>query len=146
MFGWFSDAPTLASRWKRTPTSSALSAWSRLMATSRSRRQSFARKTVAMPPAPRRFCIRYRSATNSPVVPTGIPRYSPVWGGAKRTGRLAEGYSANRQLRTVNFLNALNQRPGAEPAATAHRDQAHFLVRALELVQEGGDEAGAGGA
>src|SRR3954471_5383067 len=82
MFGWFSEAPTLASRWKRRATSSALSACSRLMATSRSRRQSLARNTVAIPPAPRRFCIRYRSAINSPVIPTGMRGLSPLpeWG------------------------------------------------------------------
>ncbi len=41
-------------------------------------------------------------------------------------------------------LNALNQRSRPEPAATAHRHEADLLVRALELVQQGGDEPRAG--
>ncbi len=40
----------------------------------------------------------------------------------------------------------LDQGSGAKTAATAHRDEADFLVRALELVQERRDQAGAGGA
>src|SRR5439155_15879367 len=38
----------------------------------------------------------------------------------------------------------LDARAGAEAAAAANRDEARLLVRALELVQESGDQAGAG--
>src|SRR3954452_20006837 len=62
MFGWFSDAPSLASRSKRRPASSGLSACSRLIATLRPSCSSSARTTTAMPPAPRRPRTRYRSA------------------------------------------------------------------------------------
>src|SRR4051794_31929413 len=41
-------------------------------------------------------------------------------------------------------LHALEQRAGPQAAAAAHRHEADLLVRALHLVQQGGDEPGAG--
>src|SRR5919199_3793102 len=130
-FGWFSDAPSFASRWKRRPTSSGLSACRRLTATSRSRRSSRARKTVAIPPDPSLFCTRYRPAINSPVIPTGICRFSPPSGGA-----------ANERA----GLDELDERPRAESSAAAHGHEADLLVGALELVQQRRDQPRAGGA
>ena len=43
-------------------------------------------------------------------------------------------------------LQPLDDRPGPEPAAAAHRDQAVAAAGALELVQRGGDEPRAGAA
>src|SRR3954453_24238733 len=134
MFGWFSEAPTLASRWKRRATSSALSACSRLMATSRSRRQSLARNTVAIPPAPRRFCIRYRSAINSPVIPTGMRGLSPLpeWG-----KRGCAGLALELQLLAGLALVASGVGAGR---GGAQGDLSHTLeLAALELhLQRGG--------
>src|SRR6201989_1970483 len=48
--------------------------------------------------------------------------------------KLIEYSEENNGLR----LNPLDQRPGTEAAAAAHRHQAHLLVGALHLVPEGG--------
>src|SRR3954462_731209 len=56
-----------------------------------------------------------------------------------------EGAGANERgaagAAPTQELDALDQRARAEPAAAAHRHEAHFLVRALELVKQRRDQA-----
>src|SRR5215208_92783 len=125
--GWFSDAPSFASRTNRISTSSELSEWRRLTATSRSRRSSCARYTTAI--------TRARGLS--------LP------GIAQQSAHLSSRRpptGSTRPRSPANALDPLNQRSGAQPAPAAHRHEAGLLVGALELVQQRGHQAGAGGA
>src|SRR6187549_4042692 len=52
--------------------------------------------------------------------------------------------STRRGYSLLSGSDPLDQGAGAETAAAAHRHQAHLLVGALHLVEQGGDQPGAG--
>src|SRR3954447_19226876 len=82
---------------------------------------------VQMQSMPAASAARASSVRSAAVIPIAAIETRPSASGAKR-------------------LDALDDRAGAEAAAAAHRHEAYLLVRALELVQEGGDQPRAGGA
>src|SRR3954447_4203042 len=75
---------------------------------------------VQMQSMPAASAARASSVRSAAVIPIAAIETRPSASGAKR-------------------LDALDDRAGAEAAAAAHRHEAYLLVRALELVQEGGD-------
>ena len=72
-------------------------------------------------------------------------RAEPGWTDRVRRVRCTRAPGRSTQATAISSRHALDQRGGADAAATAHRHEARLLVGALELVQQGRDQSCAGG-
>src|SRR3954468_13579691 len=111
---------------------------------------SFGHDRPAQPPSWSWPCQRRRHSKPSPSSSGGLPGWFAS-SHARNSSRKASSLGLSvRSMRPPSSLSRgldpLDQRAGAETAATAHRHEADLLVGALELVQERRDQPRPGGA